>query len=156
LLETCRDIGTVLETLIASLPESTLYAVTYSNADSLPAHVMRRYWSWFFDHKSTFLATATLTATCARYGLVLKYQYPQPMTRTAGYLADKLSLRLPVGDRVPVPLRVGARVAVFGRAARESTQPEKLSIVLPVYNEVGYAARVIDAVLAKQLRIDRE
>jgi glycosyltransferase involved in cell wall biosynthesis len=77
------------------------------------------------------------------------------MTRTAGYLADKLSLRLPLGDRVPVPLRVGARVAVFGRAVRESTQPEKLSIVLPVYNEARYAARVIDAVLAKQLRIDK-
>lgn len=156
LLETCRDIGTVLETLTASLPGSTLLAVTYSNADSLPARVMRRYWSWFFDFKSTFLATGNLTATCARHGLVLKYQYAQPMTRTAGYLADKLSLRLRLGDRVPVPLRVGARVAVFGRAARESTQPDKLSIVLPVYNEVRYAARVIDAVLAKQLRIDKE
>jgi glycosyltransferase involved in cell wall biosynthesis len=55
-----------------------------------------------------------------------------------------------------VPLRVGARVAVFGRTARESTQPEKLSIVLPVYNEVRYAARVIDAVLAKQLQIGKE
>ena len=33
---------------------------------------------------------------------------------------------------------------------------EKLSVVLPVYNEVRYAAQVIDAVLAKSLKIDKE
>lgn len=157
LLETTRDIGTILETLVASLPESTLFAVTYTNTDSLPARVMRRYWSWFFDLKSTFLGTTTLAAVCARYGLVLKYQYAQPMTRTSGYVGGKLSLRLRVADQIPVPLRVGAHVAVFGRAARDATaSAEKLSIVLPVYNEVRYAGAVIDAVLAKQLRIDRE
>jgi len=155
-LETCRDIGTILETLVASLPESTLFAVTYTNGDSMTARLMRRRWSWFFDYKSTFLSTSNLSAVCARYGLVLKYQYALPMTRTAGYVASKLAMRVPAVADVPVPLRVGARVAVFGRAAREAGPREKLSIVLPVFNEARYAQRVIDAVLAKQLKIDRE
>ena len=52
----------------------------------------------------------------------------------------------------------GNRVAVFGRRSdgAGATAREKLSIVLPVYNEVRYAAQVIDAVRAKRLPIDKE
>jgi Zn ribbon nucleic-acid-binding protein len=156
LLEACIDLGAVVEKLVASLPESTLFVITYTNADSLPGRMMRRYWSSFFDYKAVFLATANLTALCARYGLVLKHQYPLPMTRSAGYIADKLSLPSPLLRDVKVPVRAGARVAVFGRAAREASHAEKLSIVLPVFNEARYAQQVIDAVLGKQLKIDRE
>jgi hypothetical protein len=156
LLEACSDLGAVIERLMASLPESTLFVITYTNADSLPGRMMRRYWSSFFDYKAVFLATANLTAVCARYGLVLKHQFPLPMTRTGGYIAEKLALPSgPLRD-MQVPVRAGARVAIFGRAARETTTTEKLSIVLPVFNEARYAQQVIDAVLAKQLRIDRE
>jgi Zn ribbon nucleic-acid-binding protein len=156
LLEACADLGAVIEKLVSSLPESTLFVVTYTNADSLPGRMMRRYWSSFFDHKAVFLATANLTAVCARHGLVLKHQYPLPMTRSAGYIADKLDVRLSALRDVKVPVRAGTRVAVFGRAAREASHAEKLSIVLPVFNEARYAQQVIDAVLGKQLRIDRE
>jgi len=72
LLEACSAPGTILGTLVASLPPSTLFVVTYTNADSLPARLMRRYWSTFFDHKAAFLSTGNLTAVLARYGLVLK------------------------------------------------------------------------------------
>jgi glycosyltransferase involved in cell wall biosynthesis len=55
-----------------------------------------------------------------------------------------------------LPLRVGNRVAVFWRNQRDIERGEKLSIVMPVFNEVKFAAQVIDAVLAKPLPIDRE
>jgi hypothetical protein len=55
-----------------------------------------------------------------------------------------------------MPVRAGNRVAVFGRRTGETAAREKLSIVMPVYNEARYAAEVIDAVLAKPLKIDRE
>ncbi|HZX43660.1 MAG TPA: glycosyltransferase family 2 protein, partial [Myxococcaceae bacterium] len=61
----------------------------------------------------------------------------------------------PLGD-VEMPVRSGNRVAVFGRRPGEASAREKLSIVLPVYNEARYVAEVIDAVLAKPLKIDRE
>ncbi len=156
LLETCSDPGAVVEKLVAALPESTLFAITYTNADSLPARMMRRYWSSFFDYKAVFLATGNLTALCARHGLVLKDQYPEPMTRSLGYVGARLARPAKVLRDVALPLRVGARVAVFGRAAREASRAEKLSIVLPVFNEARYAAQVIDAVLAKPLKIERE
>jgi glycosyltransferase involved in cell wall biosynthesis len=48
-------------------------------------------------------------------------------------------------------------VAVFGRqASGRAAGGERLSIVLPVFNEVRYAAQVIDAVLAKPLGIEKE
>ena len=46
--------GAVLGKLVAALPASTLFVVTYTNADSLPARMMRRHWPPFFDHKVCF------------------------------------------------------------------------------------------------------
>lgn len=167
LLESCADPAAVLGGLVASLPPSTLFVVTYTNADSLPARMLRQFWPSFFDTKSAYFSTSNLTALLGRFGLVLKAQYPLPVTRTAHYVTDiagrmgigrtvgKLARATPLRD-VAMPVRAGNRVAVFGRSALDTARTEKLSIVLPVFNEARYAAQVIDAVLAKQLRIDRE
>jgi len=165
LLETCGDPGVVLGKLVEALPATTLFVVTYTNADSLPARVMRRHWPPFFEHKTCFFSTANLATLMARYGRVLKTQYALPVTHTATYVADRLAPHSPVARLVdatplrgiPLPVRAGNRVAVFGqRAASRSAGGEKLSIVLPVFNEARYAAQVIDAVLAKPLGIAKE
>jgi hypothetical protein len=167
LLESLAAPHVVLSQLVAALPPETLFVVTYTNADSLPARMMRRYWSQLFDHKAAFLSTGNLTALAARSGLVLKTQYPLPVTRTVRYAGDIASRILdrpsvstllrstPLAD-VELPVRAGNRVAVFGRRSAEASVREKLSIVLPVYNEARTVAEVIDAVLAKPLKIDRE
>jgi hypothetical protein len=167
LLESLAAPHAVLSHLASALPAGTLFVVTYTNADSLPARMMRRYWSQLFDHKAAFLSTGNLTALAARSGLVLKTQYPLPVTRTVRYAGDIASRILdrpalsavlratPLAD-VGLPVRAGNRVAVFGRRAGEASAREKLSIVLPVYNEARTVAEVIDAVLAKPLKIDRE
>jgi hypothetical protein len=168
LLEACSDPGMVIERLLRALPRSTLFAVTYTNTDSLPARMMRRFWPSFLDYKASYLSTGNLTALMSRFGLVLKTQYPLPVTRTAQYVAeigDRIAPQLALGALVratplrdlPLPVRAGNRVALFGRSslAGEGTG-EKLSIVLPVFNEARYAAQVIDAVLAKTLRIEKE
>jgi glycosyltransferase involved in cell wall biosynthesis len=89
------------------------------------------------------------------------------VTRSARYVGDIISRIVeqptlstllqatPLGD-VEMPVRAGNRVAVFGRPSAGAEAREKLSIVMPVYNEARYAAEVIDAVLAKPLKIDRE
>jgi glycosyl transferase family 2/methyltransferase family protein len=167
LLESLEDPHAVLSHLVGALPPETLFVVTYTNADSLPARLMRRHWSQLFDHKSAFLSTGNLTALAARSGLVLKGQYPLPVTRTTRYVGDILSrmveqpvlstvLRATPLGRLEIPVRAGNRVAVFGRRAGDAEAREKLSVVMPVYNEARYAAEVIDAVLAKPLKIDRE
>jgi Zn ribbon nucleic-acid-binding protein len=165
LLEACADPGVVLGKLVAAVPASTLFVVTYTNTDSLPARMMRRFWPPFFEYKTAFFGTGNLTALMARFGLVLKSQYSLPVTHTAQYVSERIGRRTelsrlvsatPLGD-VSVPVRAGNRVAVFGRrAAGEVGAGEKLSIVLPIFNEARYAAQVIDAVLGKSLKIDKE
>jgi Zn ribbon nucleic-acid-binding protein len=165
LLETCGDPGAVLSKLIEALPPSALVVVTYTNTDSLPARMMRRHWPPFFEHKTCFFSTGNLATLMARFDRVLKAQYALPVTHTAQYVGERLAPRTQISRLlkatalrdVPVPVRAGNRVAVFGRYANASTAAvEKLSIVLPVYNEVRYAAEVIDAVLAKPLGIEKE
>lgn len=167
LLESCSDPRQVISKLVATLPKSTLYVVTYTNADSTPARMMRRFWSTFFGTKSAYFSTSNLTSMLGSYGLVLKVQDALPVTRTAAYVVEMAERVAPnLGLRAlskagpllhaALPLRVGNRMAVFAHQGRELAQAEKLSIVLPVFNEVRFAAQVIDAVLAKQLPIERE
>jgi hypothetical protein len=53
LLEACSDPGTVVDRLTRALDRSTLFAITYTNTDSLPARLMRRYWPSFLDYKAS-------------------------------------------------------------------------------------------------------
>ncbi len=168
LLEACSDPGTVVDRLTKALDRSTLFAITYTNTDSVPARLMRRYWPSFLDYKASYLSTGNLTALMSRFGLVLKTQYPLPVTRTAQYVAeigDRIAPRIGLGSLVratplrdlPLPVRAGNRVAMFGRSTTDGVRRgERLSIVLPVFNEARYAAQVIDAVLAKVLTIEKE
>ena len=165
LLESCSDPGVVLGRVTEAIPDSALLVVTYTNTDSLPARVMRRFWPPFFEHKTCFFSTGNLAMLMSRFDRVLKAQWALPVTHTAQYVGERLApeagvTRLlgatPFRD-VPLPVRAGNRVAVFGRK-RGGAAPlrEKLSIVLPVFNEARYAAQVIDTVLAKQVAIDKE
>lgn len=167
LLESCSDPGAVVAKLVAALPPSTQFVVTYTNADSLPARILRRNWAQFFGTKSAYLSTGNLSSMLGRHGLVLKAQYPLPVTRTAGYVAEMAERLAPnlglatIANATPlrnvrVPVRAGNRVAVFGRSQLSADRAEKVSIILPVFNEHRFAAQVIDAVLAKQLPVDRE
>jgi ribosomal protein S27E len=164
LLEACSDAAAALGQIVAACPPTTIFVATYTNVDSLPARVMRRFWPPFFDYKTAFFSTANLTAMMARFGLVLKAQYPLPVTRTLQYVGERMTRGGPVASLVnatardlPVPLRAGNRVAVYGRRdSGHRPDVEKLSIVLPVYNEVRFAGQVIDAVLAKALKIEKE
>jgi hypothetical protein len=164
LLEACSDPGGVLAKIAAIVPQETLFAVTYTNADSMPARIMRRHWPQFFHYKTAFFNTGNLASLMAPYQLVMKAQYALPVTHTARYVADRiapaspllaLAAKTPLGNAA-IPVRAGNRVAIFGRPALKSSPVEKLSVVLPVYNEVRYAGQVIDALLAKQLPIEKE
>ena len=87
LLEACSDPGAVMQRLAAAAP-SALFVVTYTNADSLPARMMRRYWPPFFEHKTAFFGTGNLTALMARFG-----PGPQGAVSAAGHAHDAVRER---------------------------------------------------------------
>lgn len=163
-LEACSDAARVLEALTHSLPTSSWLVITYSNAGSMPARLMRRAWPQFFDYKNAFFNTNNLLALMMRFGYRMSANYRYPVTQTASYAlqrvapdsaAQKVADATPIGS-LPVPLRTGHHVAAFRKGARTQNATEKLSIVFPVFNEARYVAQVIEAILAKTLKIDKE
>ena len=167
LFEACSEPAVVASRIAAALPRDAWVAVTYSNSQSLPALVLRRYWSSFFELKTSFFNTRNMAAMMADQGYVLTAQFPQPVTHTASYVVERLApdgalarvlSATPLG-KVTTPVRTGAHVALFRRppaAAGAARTREKLSIVLPVWNEERYVEHVIETLLAKELKVDRE
>jgi len=161
ILEASGAPGALLAELTKKFPDA-FYVITYANAQSLPARTLRRHWPRFFEHKRTYFSTGNVTALMARYGFALTTQFPSPTHVTVRYgLARAMPsaftehvLTKRVGQ-ISVPVRVGNRVAMF-RQGRALPKQEKLSIVLPVYNEARYVRQVIEAILSKPLPIARE
>ena len=134
-LEAASGADAVIERLLAALPPTIWIAATYSNAQSLPARMLRRHWPPFFDLKSAFFNTGNLTRLMARHGLVLVAQFP-------------------VGA-IPSRIRTGTNAALF-RRKHAAARAEKLSVVFPVYNEATYVREVLEALLSKRLKIEKE
>ena len=159
-LEASSAPAAIVEHVTKKLPDAWI-AVTYANTQSLPARTLRRYWPRLLEHKRTYFSTNNVVALMARFQYVLKSQFPSPTHVTLRYGVKRVSpsvaaspLASPL-EHMTVPIRVGNRVALFKRG-RERAASEKLSIVLPVYNEAGYVRQVIEAILAKELPIARE
>jgi hypothetical protein len=163
LLEGACDPGAIVGALLGNLSPSTWIVVTYTNVSSLPARVMRRRSATFFNHKTTFLNTGHLGVLFARHGFELAAEWPLPKRRTLTRIASDLGIngRLQHSlDRSGLgvwstPLRLGDRVSVF-RRKDDIGHREKVSIVMPVYNEAGYCADVLEAVIAKELPVEKE
>jgi hypothetical protein len=162
LLEATGAPGVVLDAIVRSIPEHAWIVVAYANAQSLPARVMRRYWPLFFDHKRAFFSTNNLTALMARHGFMLQKQLPFPTRVTARYALERAGAPKMLREAArfagdtPIPIRSGNRIAMFRRSHHERAGTEKLSIVMPVFNEERYVAKVIETILAKKLPIERE
>jgi Glycosyl transferase family 2 len=163
LLEACSNPAAVLERIVELVPATTRFAVVYSNSQSSVTMMLRRYWAPFFNLKSVFFTTSTLETMAARFDLTSVAHFPYPSTYTSGYMARQVApgamlTRIldatPLASvAVPAP-RSGTDVAFFERLPKSRT--EKLSIVMPVFNEAGSCEEVIRAVLAKPLSIEKE
>jgi hypothetical protein len=157
-LEACSDPNAVLRQLTAALSPTAWVGVTYSNSHSLPAALLRRYWPSFFDFKTAFFNTSNLAALMTRFGFVLTSQGPVHEHHTVDYVLARLTRKANrrgfVGAATTVPVRTGAHAATFRR--RTEAQAEKLSIIFPCFNEETYVGAVLEALLAKQIKIPKE
>ena len=162
-LEACSDPAEVLGRIQGSMREPPWLAVVYANVDSVPARLMRNYWPHFFEVKTVFLSTSNVVALLERHGYERGFEFDLRTTRSVGYVLARAApssraARLLLGSRfrsIPAPLRTGNKFMLLRPMTREPLR-EKLSIVLPAYNEERYVASVIEAVLAKPLKIDKE
>jgi hypothetical protein len=162
-LEASSDASAVLSALQPLLPPAAWLAVTYSNGQSLPAMLLRRYWPNFFDVKTAFFNTPNLAALMSRFNYALTSHGPVVEHHTVDYVLARLRrdqdkpsglLGALAESSAVVPVRTGAHAATFRR--RPQPKEEKLSVVFPCFNEETYVADVLDALLAKKLRIPKE
>ena len=164
LLEACSDPGKVLGQVATALPPGATLGIAYADADSLPARLLRRHWPAFFDVKRAYFGLQHLTRLAERHGLTLSRQRALATHRTARYALHRVLDAAPRAQalvgwlpaRPQLPLLTGLRLATFERASVLPQPREKLSIVLPVYEEAGTVRQVIEALLAKPLRVDKE
>jgi ribosomal protein S27E len=165
LLEACSDPGQVLRQVAAALPPGGSVAVAYADVASLPARLLRRHWSAFFELKRAFFGLPQLLRLAEPCGLSLVAHTTLPAQRTPRYAAVRVLDALPgargverwVPARPALPLLTGLRLATFEkRPLSFSPTVEKLSVVLPVFEEAGTVRQVIEALLEKQLRIQKE
>lgn len=165
LLEACSDPGKVLQQLAQALPTGASLVVAYADASSLPARVLRRRWPPYFELKRAFFGLPQLLRLAEPHALGLTAHAAAAAHRTPRYAAERLLDAAPraraLGRWVPagpsLPLFTGLRLASFEKRAPSTVPPiEKLSVVLPVYEEAGTVRRVIEAVLEKPLRVAKE
>lgn len=165
LLEACSDPGRVFAQVAAALPPGATLAIAYADVESLPATLLRRHWPAFFDVKRAFFGLRQLTLLAEKHGFRLLQQRALPSRRTPRYAADRVleaapRLRRAAGwlpSRPGLPLFTGLKLASFEKLPAAAPAPaDKLSIVLPVYEEAATVRQVIEALLSKPLRIPKE
>ena len=163
LLEACPRASDVAAELAARLPSQALLVVVYSNAASLPGRVLRHNWRSFFHWKVVYFNSENLRSMLERTGLRF---VAQSGLNTSYAVTRALDLALPgtavagVARRLglgaaSVRVPTGTYVSIFERADN-SEASERLSVVVPVFNEAAYLRAVLDELLARQFVIPHE
>ncbi|HEY6079081.1 MAG TPA: glycosyltransferase [Polyangiaceae bacterium] len=165
LLEACADPGRVFAQVAAASASHATLAIAYADADSVPARLLRRHWPAFFDVKRAFFGLSQLTRLGEQHGLRLLRQRPLSPWRTPRYALERVLDGAPrarwaarwLPPLPSLPLYTGLRLASFEKHRAPDARPrEKLSIVVPVFEEAATVRQVIDGLLGKALRLEKE
>ena len=162
-LEACPRAADVVDRLAMCVPPTALQVVVYGNVASFPGRVMRRRWPGFFQWKSVYFNSENLRGACERAGLRFVAQTGLSTSYGATRALDlvlpntpfpAIARRLGLGA-LSVSVRAGTYVSVFERETR-SDPSERLTVIMPAYNEGLYLGRVLEELLSKQFAIPHE
>jgi Glycosyl transferase family 2/Methyltransferase domain len=161
-LEAAHEPAKVLEGVSERLKPDAIVAVAFANMHSIPSRLLRRRWKSFFDKKIAFYNADNLETLMWRAGFRRLGNELLTSTYSLGYLAARMDLA-PRTQRLLARsglARLSGRVAsgreIIFFAPSPLDTAERLSIIVPVYNEERYVRDVIEALLAKELPIERE
>jgi Glycosyl transferase family 2/Methyltransferase domain len=161
-LEAAHEPAKVLKGLAEELKPGAMVAVAFANMQSVPSRLLRRSWKSFFDKKVAFYNAENLETLMWRAGFRRLGNERLTSTYSLAYLAARFGLapRAQRGLQSSGLARLSGRVAsgrqvvFFSPSAVDA--PERLSIIVPVYNEERYVRDVLEALLAKDLPIERQ
>jgi hypothetical protein len=161
--EAAHDPAQLLEGLAPQLAPESIVAVSFANMDALPSRVLRRRWKSFFDHKIGYYNADNLEVLMWRSGFRRMARRSLRTTYSLAYLATRLQSpdrmrallkRWPLA-RPSVRVASGYQVIVFSPALIAERR-ERLSIIVPVFNEERYVGEVLRALIIKDVPIDKE
>lgn len=161
-LEGVHEPGLVLEGLTAELHPEAIVAVAFANMNAVANQILRRRWKSLFEKKVTFYNAKNLEVLMWRVGFHRLRNVRLKTNYSVGYVASRLELgastqrALAVSGLARVSSRIasGREVILFQSATL--TANDRLSIVVPVYNEERYVGEVLTGLLEKELPIERE
>jgi hypothetical protein len=162
LVEVVHQPAQLLEGLSDRLHREAVVAVAFTNMRALLSRTVRRRSKRFYSHKVAFYDAANLEQMMWRLGFSRIDNERLTRAYSLDYLAERLDVapRLRRGlarsrlARLTVRVASGRDVILFQPAAL--TTVERLSIIMPVYNEERYVGDVLRALLRKELPVDRE
>jgi hypothetical protein len=163
LLEACPRALEVVADVARRMSGRALLVVVYSNTGSLPGRILRHNWRRFFDWKAVYFNSENLRSMLERAGLHFVAQSGLNTSYTVTRALDLTLPGTPVAraarrlhlDAASVRVPTGTYVSIFERAD-ESEMSERLSVVMPVFNEAAYLRAVLEELLAKQFVIPHE
>jgi hypothetical protein len=162
-VEATPEPDVVLEGLGEHLAHDAVIGVAFSNTSSLATRTLRRRWKSFFDHKVGYYDADNLEILLWRCGFRRISRMRMSTTYSPGYLAARLQAPSRVRSaltrsrfaRTNVRISSGHEVILFAPETAVM-HVDKVSIILPVYNEERYAGEVLHALIEKELPIDKE
>jgi hypothetical protein len=161
-LEAAHEPARVLDRLAEQMCPDAIVAVTFANMKSMPSRFLRRRWRGFFEKKIAFYNAENLEGLMWRAGFSRQGSERLKGTFSFGYVARRLEFSRAARRllsrsglaRAAVRVASGREVIFFSPVPNETV--ERLSIIVPVYNEERYVGDVLAALLAKDLHIERE
>ena len=161
--EAVHDPIRLLDGFSGRLAADALVTVAFSNLDSLPSRILRRRWKSFFDHKIGYYTADNIETLMWRSGFRRVLHKSLFTTYSWSYLASRFQtpdrlrsvLASPLLEDASIRATSGHQMVVFAPGQQERP-PERLSIVVPVYNERQYVGEVLRALIDKDLPIERE
>lgn len=160
-LEAVHEPTKVLQGLSECLKPDAIVAVAFANMKSLPSRLLRRRWKSFFDRKIAFYNADNLGILMWRAGFRRIGSEHLTSSYSLGYLSGRLGFTRAQGllaksglARMTGRIASGREVIFFVRSPDDVA--ERLSVIMPVYNEERYVRDVLKSLLSKKLPIEHE
>ena len=162
LVEGLTEPGTLLTDLRDRMGPDALLAVTFANMAALPNRMFRRRLRTLFDQQHVLYDADNLGTLMWRHGFQRAANVRLRSRLSLGYTAARTGTSESLGraldatrlDELTVTASTGIELILFTAVADRDR--ERLSVIVPVFNEARYVADVLDALIEADLPLDRE
>lgn len=162
LLEARSDPATALAGLMGRLGPEAVLAITFASTRSVASRVLRKRWGEFFANSLAFYDAENLNLLMGRLGFGRIAIWRMQTFYSVGYAARRLGVPAPVQKLLSI---VGAGALHFAPPAGyqaamfrpvKGDAVDRLSIVVPVYNEAASVGAILSSLTSIELPVDHE